>query len=221
MSYDVNDTVSGSKLGRGGTVGLTSLIWVRVLDWSATQLSSYRVGGFGDDWLLTGNFLSADGIYCGATQDNQMMPMYSGADTSWIFACSVAEVGVGVHFFWRKEGDSTLQSGSIADAGIAGGAGPFLFNVLNILPYHQRLGLYKEWTQALTPDEILAESASSAPVVTAGCINYLPCVAPFPIGEDESGAGNDWTVTGTITLNADQPLIALPSANNAPFLASA
>lgn len=71
----------------------------------------------------------------------------------------------------------------------------------------------KGWSNDLTESEILAESAQKAPVVTTDIYTYISCDNGSTIGDDESGTGNDWTVTGGgLSTNATEPNMALPGA---------
>ena len=137
-------------------------------------------------------------------------PFATGSDPSWIFVCQVNVQGVGVTWYWRHQGETTLHSSSISDTGVndvsndiallngnsGGGGTPGMY-----------MSAYKEWQNStdLTSAQILAESFQKAPIVTTNLSSYMSCDVGSIVGTDQSGNGNNWTPSGTITTDTREP----------------
>lgn len=66
----------------------------------------------------------------------------------------------------------------------------------------------KLWHAALSTGEILAESYQSPPVRTSGIDSYLSLLDATDAGDDESGNGRDWTVSGTFATVGSHGAVA-------------
>lgn len=82
-----------------------------------------------------------------------------------------------------------------------------------------KLASVKLWTGAgatFTLQQVIAESQSQAPVITSNIKSYLSGNNPGTAGVAQQGS--NWTVTGTITFDGDQP--SYSGNNNAILFAS-
>lgn len=214
MSYDNSST--SALLTRTVGLGHITMFWGRTLSYPASFWALlYAPANF--DTLQIGsdpgnpNPATTLNIEAGGTA--QLVA--TGSNTSWVFVCAVADDTVAFNYqvFWRFEGETTLHSGTLGSKSAGGFVELWLMNnppASNNI--HCRVTAYKEWTAfnnlgtgATLTANVLAESAQNAPVITAGNCNYLSCAVGSTIGQDTSPSGNNWTVSGTITTNADEP----------------
>lgn len=216
MSYDNSST--GLLDRSAGPCPMISMGWWRQFNYGGTGHTLLSHGSSNGNDSSFGTDGTVGTTLVGGSQGGgtTSFTMATDSDTSWVFICQVLVQGSGVQFYWRHEGETTLQSGFLPDAGIndvsddmimlngnSGGGG---------VP-HCRLTAYKEWQldTALTSTQIFAESTQNAPIVVTGLTNYLQCDAGHSVGVDQSGLGNDWTVVGTFTTNADEPNMLVSS----------
>lgn len=93
------------------------------------------------------------------------------------------------------------------------------FNTANAI--NGRCMGYKDWTVALTPEEIERERKSLAPVKTANLWSYLPMIGKnaADCAKDYSGNGRDYTTNGAlITVDGGlPPLLANPREDWSEF----
>lgn len=215
MSYD--NSSGSSWLSRTLGPGGISMFWVKMLSYAPALNAVFEVNGTLANWLLGMGFNSTPSTALTAIAPNSgnTQAIATGSNTNWVYCCMAANFGVGLDVYWRFEGASVLQHALVVDTAIEDAANyPSMMNDSSFqLNVHQRLTAYKEWSSgSLTAAQILAESAQVAPIVNTGLTNYLSCQVGSTVGQDLSGTGHNWTVTGTITLNADEPNMALPSA---------
>ncbi len=218
MSYDNASTTA--ILSRTAGLGHIIMFWAKVVTYPGTTLWTLLYGEATFNELVIG----ADGTNITTTQvgfttdgppDTQIVA--TGSNTAWLFFCVVADDTVGINYqcYWRAEGETALHFGTLGTASAGGFTQLFLMNnpptSHNV---HCRITAYKEWTayNALSPGQIFAESTQNAPIVTTGLANYLQCDAGHTIGVDQSAAANNWTVSGTITTNADEPSMGITKA---------
>lgn len=126
--------------------------------------------------------------------------------TKWVFLALVGDgTAKKINISARQDADAAMTSlGSITATSIG------TFTSVSLLQdqFGDHVGAgqitsYKEWSSNLTTAQILAESKNRAPVVTSGNTCYLPFTSAS--GTDNSGAGHDFTITGTITADASEP----------------
>jgi hypothetical protein len=142
----------------------------------------------------------------------------TGSDTGWICIARVVTPGVGVVYYWRREGASswntvTMNKGSgsfvnpISSTQLIGASGAQP-------PYSQRVSSYKGWNAALTGAQLLTESTQSLAVIRTNLAIETSMAVGSTMGADTSGSGNNWTITqtaGDYTFNADEPNMAIIS----------
>jgi hypothetical protein len=208
MSYK-NSNATAILNGRrnGVDAGYLMMGWVRETDFTGNFVTSINC----DPYTATGcgylTWTGADHTSFG-TGENTFSPILTGSTVAWVFCCWAINPGVGVTFYWRLEGATSLSSRVVTDSGNTGGAYSLCgdFNGHNVLQY---LSAYKEWANfnSLTSAQILAESKQKAPIVTTGLTNYLSCDNGSTVGTDQSGIGGNtnWTVNGTITTDTLEP----------------
>lgn len=64
----------------------------------------------------------------------------------------------------------------------------------------------KVWSAPRSAAQLLAESHSRAPVDATNIYSYLGCAVGSTIGQDQSGNGNNWTITGAgLSLSPSEP----------------
>lgn len=212
MSYN-NAGGAVNQLARSSNCGDLIMFWCKITSYGGGDFV-FNYDGFQDSvpiWTNTTNTVLSGAVFGGHSGSTSIL---TGSNTHWVFVCIVAVNGVGPTFYWRLEGASTLSTASLADAQVVGVSDMLLMSANGSSGFADRVTAYKEWatSTALTPAQILAESSQNAPIVATGLVNYLPCDAGHTIGVDQSGGGNNWSVTGTITTNADEPNMALPAA---------
>lgn len=215
MSYDNQDP--GAYLDLLTNVGGIQSAWFRMLDYTQTVNFFIRLTTSFDEAITGQNFSNQTELRL-ITDNNGETPFVTGSNTNWIYCCQVTTIGVGVTLYYRFEGATSLSSVSIAAVdetpsytelalivGQFGNAG------------HMRMSLFRQYTSAssLTPTQILAESASTTPIVTANLNCTMSCAFGSTVGQDTSGSGNNFTVLGTITTNVDEPNIAITPAGSA------
>ena len=75
-----------------------------------------------------------------------------------------------------------------------------------------RVTLLAVFSEARNQSQTLAQSASTTIVDSTNLYSFCSCATGTTIGQDTSGNGRDWTTSGAgLTLNSDEPSIALPA----------
>jgi hypothetical protein len=219
MSYDAAGT--NGALTRGGqTTGAIQMGWFKVLTYGSFAVQMYTNGN-GPDWAFfvgNGTTGTTDQIMAWE-QSNISSVVESGSNTNWIFLCYVVNTGVNFDVYFRHEGDTSLTHLSLVDTGTDLGNQLQFFNENGTTTNtHQRMTAFKEWIHAsdLTTTQIMAESTQNAPIVTTNVFAYLQCDAGHTIGVNQLGSGNNFTTTGTITTNADEPNMSVAGGTTIP-----
>lgn len=208
MSYK-NASATAILNGRrnGVDAGYLMMGWVRQTDFTASFITSINCDPYGTNGASYRTDTGGDQTSFG-NSESTFSPILTGSTVAWVFCCWAINPGVGVTFYWRLEGQASLQSRVVTDSGNTGGNYSICgdFNGSNVLQY---LSAYKEWSNfnSLTSAQILAESKQKVPIVTTGLTNYLSCDNGSTVGTDQSGVGGNtnWTVVGTITTDALEP----------------
>lgn len=211
MSYDANSTSSDNYLDRGSGVSSKSWCgWWRLLTYGSPSDFIRLFDALAFDEVIVGQLFSSGEINYAITNGGPSGTLVTGTNTAWIFyAVTIDTTAQNATISLRAELATSLTT-------ITAPAGTFLnpvgeFRLMGAgFPFHQRMSAYKEWTGNITPTQFLAESGQKAPIVTSGLANYLSCDVGSTVGQDQSGNAADWTVIGTVTTNADEPVMTLP-----------
>jgi hypothetical protein len=128
----------------------------------------------------------------------------------WVFV-GVACSGTTATLYWRREDESGLSSGTASNTGsdwttdnlyVGRDAGTTPFN-----PFDGLVANLRVWDVALSGSEMLAEAAASAAVRTSDLLSDHAMTGANIAAAvvDDSGEGNDFTATGSPTVDADMP----------------
>lgn len=131
-------------------------------------------------------------------------PILTSVSTrGWICFAGVRSAANTLQIYYRYDADQSMTlAGSLA--GVTNAPGLYLFTSgFAEQAQNMKITPYKEWNANLTPTQLLTESKFREPQVLANLNNYLPCQSVS--GTDRSGAGHNWTITGTLTLDSDKP----------------
>lgn len=101
--------------------------------------------------------------------------------------------------------NGTLEATNTAD--VTGRAAPTQMEVGQALsnnPWNGRVAAMKAWSAVLTQPQVAAEMAYAFPVVSGSVYGWWPLQVHTDVA-DKSGNGRNWTVSGTLSTEADPP----------------
>lgn len=189
-------------------------MWLKVTsygDWT----DSVTIGNGGVDDQFWGVECDAAGnmyFQCNGAGTYASSTIQTGSYTGWIYVCgTISGLTNGSTFtiYYKTQAGSwttptaltlsgSITQGEISFGGFAGFAG-FINGTFR--SKHVRL-----WTSALSSAEFQAEAASLTVVRTSGLYFSNDGDTAANVGTDQSGGGNNFTITGTPTDQADEPL---------------
>lgn len=217
MSYD--NSSGTAILSRTLGLGHTIMLWGKVVIYPGTTIWSLFHADVNFDTPNIGGVAVATTLSFDTTPTAVPLNVETGSNTTWAWLCLIPDDTVAFNYqcFWRLAGTSSITSGTLGSKS----AGSLVkFYLMNNPPTSHnvqcRISAYKEWTNynslgtgSTLLANLLAESQSNAPVITAGNCNYLSCAVGSTIGQDTSPSAHNWTVSGTITTNADEPNMSI------------
>ena len=145
---------------------------------------------------------STDVIYSDSVHGSDVDLKTTGVVGTWFF-WAVVRSGSTADVYIRYDGEGSLTHVGSFGANTTGNA-IYLLNdgYGDTCQGTVRMTAYKEFSSTLSQAELLIESQYRTPQA-ANCVCYLPCTSVS--GTDQSGGGNSFTITGTLTFNADEP----------------
>jgi hypothetical protein len=148
----------------------------------------------------------AGSVHFQGINDFEDVSLFTATLNTWYFLALTTTSATAGNVYWRADASGSLSSSTGRKFQTDNGWDSIvLANAANFLEdaQHFRVTDYKEWNAALSSGQLLTESSSRAPVVTSGISCYLPLLTVS--GTDQSGAGHNFTQTGTMAANASEP----------------
>jgi hypothetical protein len=192
------------------TNGVTIMAWVYVVAYSTDSVQGFASG------LVT--VRGAGTFYLNV---NHKMAIYIGNSQNTTESSSTIPTGEWHHFALVRTANTTNWTGYV-DGGVVTSGNPSVYNPDN--PHlhfgnntygdwlNGRVAAGKVWTAALSQSEIQAETNSWNAVKTANIWSVVNMRTTSDV-TDQSGNGNNFTTSGSVTTEAD-PNIGSPIPNN-------